>query len=188
VILTREEARKIVEAPEAKTATGLRDRAIVETFYGTGIRCSELSNLTPDDVDTEERILRVVRGKGRRDRNVPLTRAAAQAIDAYLVKARPKLVRREKRFLFLQNRGSKMDSGTLNRLVHEWTRAAGVKKCVTCHTFRHSVATHLLKGRADIRHIQALLGHASLATTERYTHVEISDLKEVVRRAHPRGR
>jgi integrase/recombinase XerD len=188
VILTREEARKIIEAPDRKTATGLRDRAILETFYATGIRCAELSNLTPDDVDTEERVLRVVRGKGRRDRNVPLTRAAAEAIDVYLVKARAKLVRREKRFLFLQNRGSRMDSGTLNRLVHQWAAAAGVRKRVTCHTFRHSVATHLLKGRADIRHIQALLGHASLATTERYTHVEIQDLKDVVRRAHPRGR
>lgn len=188
VILTREEARKIVEAPNTKTATGLRDRAILETFYATGIRCAELSNLTPDDVDTEERVLRVVRGKGRRDRNLPLTRAAAEAIDAYLAKARETLLRREKRFLFLQNRGSHMDSGTLNRLVHQWAKAAGVKKRVTCHTFRHSVATHLLKGRADIRHIQALLGHASLATTERYTHVEISDLKEVIRRAHPRGR
>ena len=188
VILTREEARKIIEAPDTKTVTGLRDRAILETFYGTGIRCAELSNLTPDEVDTEERVLRVVRGKGRRDRNVPLTRAAAEAIDLYLVKARPKLMRREKRFLFLQNRGSHMDSGTLNRMVHQWAKAAGVKKRVTCHTFRHSVATHLLKGRADIRHIQALLGHASLATTERYTHVEIQDLKEVIRRAHPRGR
>lgn len=188
VILTRDEARRILEAPDTKTPTGLRDRAIFETFYGTGIRCAELSNLTPDDVDTEEGVLRVIRGKGRRDRNVPLTRAAATAIDAYLAKARPKLVRREKRFLFLQNRGAKMDSGTLSRLVQQWARKARVKKHVTCHTFRHSVATHLLKGRADIRHIQALLGHASLATTERYTHVEIQDLKEVVRRAHPRGR
>jgi len=188
VILTREEARRILEAPDMKTPAGLRDRAIFETFYGTGIRSAELSNLTPDDVDTEEGVLRVIRGKGRRDRNVPLTRAAAAAIDAYLTKARPKLVRREKRFLFLQNRGAKMDSGTLSRLVQQWARKARVKKHVTCHTFRHSVATHLLKGRADIRHIQALLGHASLATTERYTHVEIQDLKEVVRRAHPRGR
>jgi integrase/recombinase XerD len=186
VILTREEARKIVEAPRARTATGLRDRAILETFYGTGIRCSELSNLTPDDVDTEERILRVIRGKGRRDRNVPLTRAAARAIEAYLVGARAKLG--EKPFLFLQNRGGRMDSATLSRLVRSWALAAGVKKRVTCHTFRHSVATHLLKGKADIRHIQELLGHASLATTERYTHVEISDLQDVIRRAHPRGR
>lgn len=188
VILTREEVLKILEAPDPFTATGLRDRAILETFYGTGIRSSELSNLTPDDVDTEERVLRVVRGKGRRDRMVPLTRAAAEAIELYLAKARGELVRREKRFLFLQNRGSRMDSSTLNRIVRQRAAEAGVKKRVTCHTFRHSVATHLLKGRADIRHIQALLGHASLATTQRYTHVELRDLKEVIRRAHPRGR
>jgi integrase/recombinase XerD len=188
VILTREEARKILEAPDTKTPTGLRDRAILETFYGTGIRSSELSNLTPDDVDTEERVLRIVRGKGRRDRRVPLTRAAAEALDLYLAKARGKLVRREKRLLFIQNRGSRMDNGTLNRIVRQWAAAARVKKRVTCHSFRHSVATHLLKGRADIRHIQALLGHASLATTERYTHVELQDLKKVIRRAHPRGR
>ena len=188
VILSQKEARKILEAPDRKTPTGLRDRAILETFYGTGIRAGELANLTPDDVDTEEGVLRVVRGKGRKDRNVPLTRAASEAIEAYLIRARPKLLRQETRLLFLQNRGAKMDSGTLNRLVHQWAEAAGVKKRVTCHTFRHSVATHLLKGRADIRHIQALLGHASLQTTERYTHVEISDLKDVIRRAHPRGR
>jgi integrase/recombinase XerD len=188
VILTREEARKILEAPNTKTPTGLRDRAILETFYGTGIRSSELSNLTPDDVDTEERVLRIVRGKGRRDRRVPLTRAAAEALDLYLAKARGKLLRQEKRLLFIQNRGSRMDNGTLNRIVRQWAAAARVKKRVTCHSFRHSVATHLLKGRADIRHIQALLGHASLATTERYTHVELQDLQEVIRRAHPRGR
>ncbi|MGH9319149.1 MAG: tyrosine-type recombinase/integrase [Vicinamibacteria bacterium] len=188
VILTREEAKKILEAPDTKTVTGLRDRAILETFYATGIRAGELSNLTPDDVDTEERVLRVVLGKGRRDRRVPLTRAAAEAIELYLAKARGKLVRREKRFLFLQDRGSRMDSGTLNRIVRQWAAAARVKKHVTCHSFRHSVATHLLKGRADIRHIQALLGHASLATTQRYTHVELQDLQKVIRRAHPRGR
>jgi integrase/recombinase XerD len=188
VILTREEARRIVEAPTTKTPTDLRDRAILETFYATGIRCTELANLTPDDVDTEERVLHVVLGKGRRDRNVPLTRAAAEAIEAYLLRARAQLVRREKRVLFLQCRGSRMDKSTLNRLVQRWAATAGVKKHITCHTFRHSVATHLLKGRADIRHIQALLGHASLATTQRYTHVEIQDLKQVIRRAHPRGR
>jgi integrase/recombinase XerD len=188
VILTREEAKKILEAPDTKTPTGLRDRAILETFYATGIRAGELSNLTPDDVDTEERVLRIVLGKGRRDRRGPLTRAAAEALDLYLAKARAKLVRRERRFLFLQNRGSRMDNGTLNRIVRQWAAAAGIKKRVTCHSFRHSVATHLLRGRADIRHIQALLGHASLATTQRYTHVELQDLQKVIRRAHPRGR
>jgi len=189
VILTYQEVRKILEAPDVKTPRGLRDRAILEILYGTGIRVSELTNLTPYDVDTEERVLRVVLGKGRKDRNVPLTRAAAVAIEAYLVKGRPRLVGREKlRVLFLQDRGGRMDRATACRIVRERAEDAGVKKHVTPHTFRHTVATHLLKGRADIRHIQALLGHASLGTTQRYTLVEVSDLKQVIERAHPRGR
>jgi integrase/recombinase XerD len=189
VILTFQEVRKILEAPDTRTPRGLRDRAMLETLYATGIRVTELSNLTPYDVDTEERVLRVVLGKGRKDRNVPLTRAAAQAIEAYLVKSRPKLVGRVKlRFLFLQDKGGKMDRATTCRIVHQWAEEAGVKKHVTPHTFRHTVATHLLKGRADIRHIQALLGHASLGTTQRYTRVEVSDLKQAIERAHPRGR
>lgn len=188
-ILTPQEARKIIEAPDTKSPRGLRDRAILETLYATGIRVSELSNLTPYDVDTEERVLRVVLGKGRKDRNVPLTRAAALAIEAYLLKGRPRLQGRDKlRFLFLQDRGNKLDRATAARMVSAWAEEAGVKKHVTPHTFRHSVATHLLKGRADIRHIQALLGHASLGTTQRYTRVEVSDLKQVIERAHPRGR
>ena len=189
VILTREEARRILEAARIRTPEGLRDRAILESFYATGIRVSELANLTPDDVDTEERILRVVLGKGRKDRNVPLTAAAAEAIERYLLKGRVQLAgQKSGRYLFLANRGGWMDPSTLNKIVQTWAKKARVKKRVTCHTFRHSVATHLLKGRADIRHIQALLGHASLQTTERYTHVEISDLQDVIRRAHPRGR
>jgi integrase/recombinase XerD len=189
VILTRDEALRILEAADGATPTALRDRAILETFYATGIRVSELANLTPDDVDTEERLLRVVLGKGRKDRNVPLTRAASEAIERYLMKARPKLVgRKSARFLFLANRGGWMDPSTLNKIVQAWAKKARIRKHVTCHVFRHSVATHLLRGRADIRHIQALLGHASLATTQRYTQVEISDLQDVIRRAHPRGR
>lgn len=189
VILTKEEARRILEVPERKTPRGLRDRAILETLYATGIRVGELIHLSPYDVSTQERTLRVVLGKGRRDRMVPLTRAAAHAIEAYLLKGRPKLIgARRAAFLFLASRGGRMDSGDVNRAVQRWAKEAGIKKHVTCHTFRHSVATHLLKGRADIRHIQALLGHASLSTTERYTKVEVSDLREVLRRAHPRGR
>jgi integrase/recombinase XerD len=188
-ILTPKEVRRILEAPDPKTARGLRDRAMLETLYGTGLRVTELCNLTPYDVDTEERVLRVVLGKGRKDRNVPLTHAAAEAIEAYLVTGRPHLLGRERvRFLFLQDRGGKMDRATAARIVRTWAEEAGVKKHVTPHTLRHTVATHLLKGRADIRHIQALLGHASLGTTQRYTRVEVSDLRAVVDRAHPRGR
>lgn len=188
-ILTLSEARRILEAPPGKSPRALRDRALLETLYATGIRASELTGLTPHDVDTEERILRVVRGKGGKDRTVPLTRAAAAAIERYLAQGRPRfLAGRAARWLFLGDKGGRLERGVLNSIVRCWKEAAGVKKHVTCHTFRHSVATHLLKGRADIRHIQALLGHGSLATTERYTRVEIQDLQQVIRRAHPRGR
>jgi len=188
-ILSQEEARRILDAVSGRSPRELRDRAILETFYATGIRAGELANLKVEDVDTEERVLRVVLGKGGKDRNVPLTTAAAEAIDAYLARGRRSLVGPAgSRFLFLGLQGTKLDRARLNRIVHEWARTVGVKKNVTCHTFRHSVATHLLKGHADIRHIQALLGHASLSTTERYTRVEISDLRAVLRRAHPRGR
>jgi len=188
-ILTKQEARKIVEAPDGKSPAGLRDRAILETLYATGIRVGELKRLTLSDVDTEERVLRVAMGKGGKDRNLPLTRAAAAAIERYLLDARPKLrgARRSAR-LFLSPRGFPLRAQAANDIVHAWAKEAGIKRVVTCHTFRHSVATHLLKGGADIRHIQALLGHASLQATERYTHVEVSDLMEVIRRAHPRGK
>jgi integrase/recombinase XerD len=188
-ILTREEARKLVEAQDTETPEGLRNRAILEVFYGTGIRAGELANLETTDVDVEDRILRVVLGKGSKDRNVPLTRAAAEATERYLVDGRPRIRgAMRSRHLFLAIRGGRMYASLLNEVVQAVARKAGIEKHATCHTLRHSVATHLLKGGADIRHIQALLGHACLSSTERYTHVEISDLSRVVRRAHPRGR
>ena len=188
-VLSLKEARRIVEAPATHTPLGLRDRAVLEVFYATGIRASELANLTTQDVDVEERILRVVRGKGRKDRNVPLTTAAAEALQAYLLEGRPHLPRATRSsLLFLAQRGGRMHTATLNDVVQLWAKKVRIKKKVTCHTLRHTVATHLLKGGADIRHIQALLGHASLSSTQRYTRVEIQDLLQVVKRAHPRGR
>jgi integrase/recombinase XerD len=188
-VLTPHEARAIVEAPDLGAPMGLRDRAILETLYATGIRAGELANLKREDVDTEDKLLRVVLGKGKKDRNVPLTRAAAEAVEAYLASERPAMRgARKSPLLFLARRGGKMYDSHLNDVVSKCAFKAGVKKHVTCHTFRHSVATHLLKGGADIRHIQMLLGHSSLQTTERYTRVEVSDLKAVMKRAHPRGR
>jgi site-specific recombinase XerD len=188
-VLTREETRRLVEAPDTSTPIGLRDRAILETFYGTGIRAGELAKLKTIDVDTEDKVLRVLLGKGAKDRNVPLTRAAAEAIEAYLLHGRPKIRGATKSpWLFLALRGGRMYPDLLNGVVQAAARKTGLEKHATCHTLRHSVATHLLKGGADIRHIQKLLGHRSLQSTERYTHVEVSDLSKVLRRAHPRGR
>jgi integrase/recombinase XerD len=189
VILTKDEARRIIEAARGKSPRELRDRAILETLYATGIRACELIALTPSDVDTDERTLRVVLGKGRKGRMVPLTHAAARTIEAYLAFGRAKLLRHPTTpWLFVSDWGMRAYDSTLNLIIQRYAKKAGVKKRVTCHTFRHSIATHLLKGHADIRHIQVFLGHRSLQSTQRYTRVEISDLREVVRRAHPRGR
>jgi len=190
VILTKEEVLRLLgAASKATTPRALRDRAVLETFYATGIRVSELAKLTPYDVDTEERIVRVLLGKGRKDRHVPLTRAAAAAIEQYLAKGRPAIVGSARSpHLFVADRGGYFHRGQVSQVVRHYAKKAGLKKRVTCHTLRHSVATHLLKGGADIRHIQVLLGHTSLRSTERYTRVELSDLKDVIRRAHPRGR
>ena len=188
VVLTPREARRILEAAEETTPLGLRDRAILEVLYATGLRVSELSRLEADHVDLEERVLRVVQGKGRKDRVVPLTQAATQSLESYLSHGRKTLLARGSFLLFPGELGGFLHDAVVNRMIRRYVQRARVRKRVSCHTFRHSVATHLLKGRADIRHIQKLLGHASLTTTERYTHVEIKDLKEVIRRAHPRGR
>jgi integrase/recombinase XerD len=188
-VLARDEARRLVEAPDASTPIGLRDRAILEVFYGTGIRAGEMAKLKVTDVDAEDRLLRVLLGKGKKDRNVPLTRAAAEAVEDYLAEGRPRIRgAAQSRWLLLALRGGRMYPSLLNDVVQDAAKKAGIDKHVTCHTLRHSCATHLLKGGADIRHIQALLGHACLSSTERYTHVEISDLSRVVKRAHPRGR
>ena len=196
VILTEAEARRIMTTPKSREPLSLRDRAILEVLYATGMRASELVCLRPEDVDTEERVLRIVVGKGGKGRNVPSTRAAASALEGYNALARPALLvaRRHPRGgdvgnrLFVRPGGAALTRRDASWIVSSWASKARVKKHVTCHTFRHSVATHLLRARADIRHIQVLLGHKSLSTTERYTHVEISDLKRVVERAHPRGR
>jgi integrase/recombinase XerD len=200
-ILTPREAERILRSAAGGTPRELRDRALLETLYATGIRASELARLSPSDVDTEDRVLRVVMGKGRKDRTVPLTPGAARAIEAYLLRGRPRLLspeaervgrplrgRKRIELLFLANQGGELHRAVLSRIVARYARRASVKKPVTCHTFRHSVATHLLRGGADIRHIQALLGHERLQTTERYTRVEVSDLRKVLKLAHPRGR
>jgi integrase/recombinase XerD len=200
VVLTEEESRRLVSAPKGEAPLVLRDWAILETLYATGIRVSELADLTVYDADTEDRLLRVVMGKGKKDRNLPLTRAAAQAIAKYLAKGREVILKEARaraaqprrgpggQLLFPAELGGKLQRAVVGKIIARWAKKAGIRKHVTCHTLRHSVATQLLRGGADIRHIQALLGHASLKATERYTRVEIGDLKRVLQRAHPRGR
>ena len=188
-VLTPEEAKRLVLAARGQGPRALRDRAVVETLYSAGVRLGELRNLEPEDVDTSGRTLRVILGKGGKDRYVPLTRAASVAIERYLVEGRPVLAMAMRaRALFLTNTGRPLNEHAVGSILDGCARRAGIRKRVTAHVLRHSLATHLLRGGADIRHIQALLGHASLQSTERYTRVEIQDLKDAIRRAHPRSR
>jgi integrase/recombinase XerD len=187
-VLTPQEARRILEAVDTGTAEGQRDRTILEVFYATGIRKQELLNLRVQNVSLEEELLRIDQGKGGRDRIVPLSRIACRFLETYLNAIRPALVQTARRTdrLFVSLRGKPLDKNVLSELVTHYAQAAKIKKHITCHIWRHTCATHLLKNRANLRHVQEILGHRSLATTERYLHLTISDLKEAHRRFHPR--
>ena len=186
-ILTPQEARRIIEAPDVQTVIGYRDRVVLEVLYGTGIRKLELMNLTLTDVNLDEELLRINGGKGAKDRVVPLTEIACSFLESYIKGIRPKLLgQKTTNRLFLSLRGLPIARNTLGSLVEKCTRLARIKKRVTCHLWRHSCATHLLQRKANLRHVQEILGHRSLATTERYLHLTITELKEAHRRCHPR--
>jgi integrase/recombinase XerD len=192
-VLTPQEARKIIEQPDTKTVLGYRDRAILETLYATGLRKSELMHLTLADVNLEEELLRINGGKGAKDRVSPLTQVACSFLENYIKGIRPVLLAGKTsdggpacNALFISLRGQPISKNTLAALVEKYARLAKVKKHVTCHLWRHSCATHLVKNKANLRHVQEILGHRSLATTERYLHLTITDLKEAHRKHHPR--
>jgi integrase/recombinase XerD len=188
-VLTPQEARKILEAVDPSTPLGNRDRAILEVFYATGIRREELRSLTVADLNLGEGLLRITLGKGARDRVVPLGAVAVKALESYLRDARPRLLSASRTDrLFLSYRGNPIDPHTLGSLVKERARAAQIKKHVTPHVWRHTCATHLVQNHANLRHVQDLLGHRSLSTTERYLRLTITDLKEAHSKCHPRER
>jgi site-specific recombinase XerD len=188
-VLTRREALRLIEATPLLKPLDIRDRAILEVLYGTGIRRAELIGLTIYDVDFDSSTLRIERGKGNRTRIVPLISGARDALKLYLEKARGAFARHAGQWhLFVSSRsGGPLDDADLVRIVRKGAQRAGITKHVTPHTLRHTCATHLLKGKADIRQIQKLLGHKRLSSTEIYTHVDIGDLRRVVKRCHPRG-
>lgn len=184
--LSVEQANQVVGAPAAKGPLQLRDRAILETLYGGGLRVSELATLRLEDVDLKERQVRVV-GKGSKERVVPLGRGAYDALYAYLgVRARLRSKKKEPHptALFLGRYGTPLTVRQVQDRVRKHGRLVD-RGDLHPHALRHSCATHLLDGGADLRSIQELLGHASLATTQRYTHVSIDRLKEVYDKAHP---
>ncbi len=162
-------------------------RAILEVFYATGIRKEELRNLSLADLNLEEGLLRITLGKGAKDRVVPLGSIAVSALKAYLIEARPVLLKTgQTDRLFISYRGQPLDSHTLGALVKKHAQLAQIKKIVTPHVWRHSCATHLIQNHASLRHVQDLLGHSSLSTTERYLRLTITDLKEAHAKFHPR--
>ena len=187
-ILTPSEARKILHAPDTKSVIGYRDRTMLEVFYTSGIRKTELRNITLSDVDYHDGFLRI-QGKGDKDRVVPIGRIACRYLENYIKSVRPELIKDPyNNYLFLSVRGNQINQNMPWVLIKKYAKKARIKKNIHCHTFRHSCATGMLKNKADIRIIQELLGHRSLNTTQIYTRVSITDLKEVHKRCHPRER
>jgi len=181
VFLTEDEATKLIEAVVAKDERALRDKAVLETFYSTGIRISELAGLKVDDIDFIGSIIKVL-GKGRKERIVPIGEHAIKAIRAYLEKRK-----KQSEALFLNKSGKRMTVRGIRNLVQKYVLIASMKHGISPHTLRHSFATHLLNRGADLRSVQELLGHVNLSTTQIYTHLTTERLKSVYDKAHPRA-
>jgi integrase/recombinase XerD len=187
-VLSIDEIEAILAVPDPSTPFGLRDRAILETFYATGMRVTELRTLTAAQLLFEHGLVRVI-GKGNKERLVPVGRAAQEWIERYRRDARPALQRngRGNDVLFLNARGAPLSRNALWKMSKTYALRAGVTSEVHPHTFRHSFATHLLEGGADLRAVQEMLGHEDITTTQIYTHVDREYLREVHRTYHPRG-
>src|SRR4029077_14179988 len=181
------QVEQLIDSIETKAPLGLRDRAMVELLYASGLRISELASARLENFNAEERIVRVT-GKGNKTRLVPVGRKAGEALAAYLSTDRPKLVkRRTSSEIFLSERGTKITTVRIWQIVKEHARRAGLEKNIYPHLLRHSFATHLLSNGADLRIIQEMLGHADISTTQVYTHVDQQRLKAVHRQFHPRA-
>jgi integrase/recombinase XerD len=188
-ILSIAEVETVLAQADTREPMGIRDRAILETFYSTGIRRMELVNLSLQDLDRDRGTLIIRQGKGNKDRVVPIGERALAWLDKYLQEVRPLLVVDSKeRAIFLSWLGAPFSGNAMTSLVADYVSAANVGKLGSCHLFRHTCATLMLEGGADIRYIQALLGHAQLTTTEIYTQVGIRKLKEVHSLTHPSAR
>jgi integrase/recombinase XerD len=184
-VLSQEDVGMLLDQPILEDPRGLRDKAILETLYGTGIRISEMTGLDLEDMDLRERELRVL-GKGARERVVPIGDAAAQALSNYVNLARPHFVKDTRtRAIFLNQRGGRLTRQGAWEMVKKYAGRVGLKDKMTPHTLRHSCATHLLENGADLRYIQELLGHASISTTQIYTHVSKARIRNTYLEAHP---
>jgi len=191
VYLPVDDVFRLLERPDKEKPLGLRDQAILEVLYSCGLRASELASLNLSNVDAEERLVRVL-GKGKKERIVPIGRYALSALRDYLEATRHlrKKDTGEDREapLFINSRGGRLSVRSIQRVVKRYVKEGGLAPEISPHSMRHSFATHLLDGGADLRSVQELLGHASLSTTQRYTHVSLARLMEVYDKAHPRSR
>lgn len=186
--LSEDEISALLDVPEGKTPADLRDRAILEFFYATGIRVSELTGSNLGDINIEDRFIRV-RGKGRKERIVPFGSKAGQALNEYLHRARPVLGGEggPDQAVFLNRRGGRLTQRSVQRMVQKYIHGTSVTRKISPHSLRHTFATHLLGRGADLRVIQELLGHSSLATTQKYTHVDLRQLMATYKKSHPRS-
>lgn len=184
VFLTVDEVFALVEKPEGIGFQTARDRAILELLYSSGLRVSELAGLNIEDINLRERFVKA-RGKGRKERIVPVGSKAIDAIKSYIVERH--LLKKQETAFFLNKNGSRLTDRGVRRIVVKYAKAAGINRQTGPHTLRHTFATHLLHGGADLRVIQELLGHSSLSTTQKYTHLDITHLMDIYDKAHPFG-
>jgi len=186
-VLSVSEVDLLLSQPKAGNYTGLRDKAMLELIYATGLRVSEMVSLNITDINLEGGYLRCF-GKGSKERIVPLGSVACQYIEEYLSKSRVKLTQgRQEDTLFVNHHGRKMTRQGFWKILKQYARSAHIQKPITPHTLRHSFATHLLENGADLRSVQEMLGHADIATTQIYTHLTKSHIKDVYNRSHPRA-
>jgi integrase/recombinase XerD len=187
-VLDVSEVEKILSQPDISDKFGLRDKAMLELFYACGTRVSELINLKISDLFFSDEIIRVF-GKGSKERLIPIGSSAIKWINDYLKLSRPLLMKKSKseNYLFLNSRSSKLSRMGVWKIIDRYVKEAGIEKEVHPHTFRHSFATHLLEGGADLRAVQEMLGHADISTTQIYTHIDRDYIKQVHKQYHPRG-
>jgi integrase/recombinase XerD len=184
-VLSPEEVQALLDQPDISKPLGLRNRAILEIMYATGLRVSELIQLRITDLNAEIGYIRCL-GKGNKERVVPVGSKALEAIQNYLKSGRPRLKPKDD-YLLINYRGEKLTRDGVRRIIQKLAKATGISKKISPHTLRHCFATHLLEGGADLRSLQEMLGHADISTTQIYTHVTSQRLKEIHQKFHPRG-
>lgn len=185
-----DEMFKLIQGPDKERPLGLRDLAIIEVLYSCGIRVAELAGLNISDIDFEQRLVRVL-GKGNKERIVPIGRKALKAVKEYIgavlpLRRKSREVNAETTPLFINYRGGRLSTRSIGSIIKRYVKECGLMTKITPHSLRHTFATHLLDGGADLRSVQELLGHVSLSTTQKYTHVSLDRLMEVYDKAHPR--